>query len=53
MNQLIPLEQNQSQEQIQALVVQAQWFSSVLIGLAVAGGVLFLLPKIIKMVKEE
>ncbi len=51
--QIVPQEQVQPQEQIQALVVQAQWFSSVLTGLAVVGGVLFLLPKIIKVVKEK
>ncbi|GAI93816.1 unnamed protein product [marine sediment metagenome] len=50
--QIVP-QQVQPQEQIQALMVQAQWFSSVLTGLAIAGGVLFLLPKIIKVVKEK
>ncbi|GAJ16138.1 unnamed protein product [marine sediment metagenome] len=45
--------QEQPQERIQALMVQAQWFSSVMIGLAVAGGVLILVPKIVGAVKEE
>ncbi len=56
MNQLVPLQappQNQTQEQAQALMVQAQWFSTVMISLAVASGVLVLLPKIIKVVKEK
>ncbi len=55
MNQLVPLQAPPlvPQEQIQALMVQAQWFSSVMIGLAIAGGVLFLLPKIIGAVKEK
>lgn len=51
--QIVPQEQIQAQEQVQPLMVQAMWFSSVLTGLAVAGGVLFLLPKIISLVKKE
>ncbi|MBA7701242.1 hypothetical protein ES703_109975 [subsurface metagenome] len=54
MNQLIPLQAPPlPQEQIQALMVQAQWFSSVMIGLAAASGVLILLPKIVGAVKEK
>ena len=41
------------QEQIQAMMVQAQWLSSVLIGLGVAGAVLTFLPKVIGAVKEK
>lgn len=51
--QIVPLEQVQPQEQVQPLMVQALWISSVLTGLAIAGGVLFLLPKLIKVVKEK
>lgn len=51
--QIIPLGQNQPQEQIQALMVQAQLFSSIMIGLAIAGGVLVLLPKIVGAVKGK
>lgn len=52
--QIVPQQvQTQQQEQIQALMVQAQWFSSVMIGLAAASGVLILLPKIIGAVKEK
>ena len=46
-------QQVQPQEQIQALMVQAQWISTVMIGLAVASGVFVLLPKIVGVVKEE
>lgn len=55
MNQqiILPQEQVQPLEQIQALMVQAQWFSSVMIGLAVASGVLVLLPKIVGAVREK
>jgi len=56
MNQLIIPQQQvqaQQQEQVQALMVQAQWLSSVMIGLAIAGGVLTFLPKIIKVVREK
>jgi len=54
MNQLIvPLQQTQTQEQIQALMVQAQWLSSVMIGIAAAGAVLALLPKIVGAVKKK
>ena len=54
MNQLIvPLEQVQPQEQTQALMVQAQWFSSVMIGIAAAGAVLALLPKIVGAVRKK
>ncbi|MBA7548664.1 hypothetical protein ES705_41129 [subsurface metagenome] len=55
MNQLVPLQAPLlvPQEQIQALMVQAQWFSSVMIGLAAASGVLILLPKIVGAVKEK
>ena len=41
------------QEQIQALMIQAQWFSSVLIGLTAAGAVLAFLPKIVGVIKEK
>ncbi len=51
--QIVPQEQVQPQEQIQALMVQAQWFSSVMIGLAIAGGALILLPKIVGVVREK
>lgn len=55
MNQLVPLQAPPlvPQEQIQALMVQAQWFSTVMISLAVASGVLVLLPKIVSLVKKE
>ena len=55
MNQLVPLQVPSQipQEQIQALMVQAQWFSTVMISLAVASGVLVLLPKIVGAVKEK
>ena len=46
-------QQNQQQEQILALMIQAQWFSTVLIGLAVGVGVMVFLPKIVAAVKEE
>lgn len=41
------------QEQIQALMVQAQWFQAVMIGLAVGVGVMNFLPKIVGVVKEK
>ena len=41
------------QEQILALNVQAQWLSTVLMGIGVAGAVLTFLPKIVKVIKEE
>lgn len=47
------IEQNQTQEQIQALTVQALWFQAVMIGLAVGIGVMSFLPKIIGVVKEK
>ena len=55
MNQLVPLQVPLQipQEQIRALMVQAQWFSSVMIGLAIASGVFVLLPKIVGAVKEK
>ncbi len=55
MNRLVPLQVPPlvPQEQIQALMVQAQWFSSVMIGLAIASGVLILLPKIVGVVREK
>lgn len=37
----------EQQERIQALVVQAQWFQAVMIGLAAAGVVIFTLPKML------
>ncbi len=51
--QIVPQEQVQPQEQAQALMVQAQWFSSVMIGLAIASGVLVLLPKIVGVVRGK
>ena len=46
-------QQVQPQEQIQALMVQAQWISTVMIGIGIASGVLILLPKIVGVVKEK
>ena len=46
-------QQVQPQEQIQALMVQAQWISTVMIGLSIASGVFVLLPKIVGAVKEK
>ncbi len=43
----------QTQEQIQALTVQAMWIIQAVIGLAVAGGVMLFLPKIVGVVKEK
>ena len=55
MNQLVPLQAPLlvPQEQIQALMVQAQWISSILTGIAIAGGVFVLLPKIVGAVREK
>ena len=46
-------QQLQTQEQIQALTVQAQWFQAVMIGLAAAGAVTLFIPKILGAVKEK
>lgn len=46
-------QQNQQQEQIQALMVQAQWFQAVMIGLAAASAAMLFLPKIVAAVKEK
>ena len=46
-------QQLQSQEQIEALRVQAMWLSTVLIGLAAAGAAMIFLPKVVSMVKEK
>ncbi len=46
-------QQLQPQEQIQAYAVEALWLQTVIITLAIVGGVMSVLPKILKPAEEK